>query len=339
MSSKQEENRRRILRAVMENPTATMRWIGRQLGITHTTVSRVVKSFKESQTTERRAGSGRKSKTADPVKARKVLDYFKCNPNLSIRDAALKAKCSAWFVQQTMKRAGLRVFKVRKAPNRRDQQNTAAKSRARKLYREWLTKPMCVVMDDETYIKADAKQIPGLEFYVAKSRFDVPEDIRKKKVDKFAKKYLLWQAICQCGKLSKPYITTGTINSEIYRTECLQKRLLPFLRSHGGETLFWPDLASCHYARSTLDWYRDNNVVFVPKTANPPNSPEIRPVERFWAIMKAKVRKSSKVFKNELELKKEWMKVTKKVGSTIAQNVMRGLKGKVRAFSDGKEIE
>lgn len=55
--------------------------------------------------------------------------------------------------------------------------------------------------------------------------------------------------------------------------------------------------------------------------------------------MKAKVRKSSKVFKNELELKKEWMKVTKKVGSTIAQNVMRGLKRKVRAFSDGKEIE
>ncbi|XP_065078530.1 uncharacterized protein LOC135701620 [Ochlerotatus camptorhynchus] len=129
-----------------------MRWIGRQLGVTHTTVSRVVKSFKESQTTVRRVGSGRKSKTADPVNARKVLDYFKRNPNLSIRHAALKAKCSAWFVQQTMKRAELRVVKVRKAPNRRDQQNTVAKSRARKLYRECLTKPMCVVMDDESYI-------------------------------------------------------------------------------------------------------------------------------------------------------------------------------------------
>ena len=155
-------------------------------------MSRVVKSFKESQTTERRSGSGRKSKTTDPVKAWKVLDYFKRIPSLSIRDAALKAKCSAWFVQQTMKRAGLLVFKVRKAPNRRDQQNTAAKSCARKLYREWLTKPMCVVMDGEIYIKADAKQKSVLEFYAAKSWFDVPEDIRKKKVDKFAKKYLLW---------------------------------------------------------------------------------------------------------------------------------------------------
>ena len=62
-------------------------------------------------------------------------------------------------------------------------------------------------------------------------------------------------------------------------------------------------------------------------------------MERFWAIMKSKARKSSKVFKNELELKKEWTKVTKKVGSSTTQNVMRGLKGKVWTFSDGKEIE
>ena len=48
-------------------------------------------------------------------------------------------------------------------------------------------------MDNETYIKVDAKQILGLESYVATSRFDVPGDIRKKKVDEFAIKYLLWR--------------------------------------------------------------------------------------------------------------------------------------------------
>ena len=57
-------------------------------------------------------------------------------------------------------------------------------------------------MDDETYIKADAKQIPGLEFFIGKSRLDVPEKFQKKKVDKFAMKYLVWQAICGCGKFS-----------------------------------------------------------------------------------------------------------------------------------------
>ncbi|XP_065087763.1 uncharacterized protein LOC135709399 [Ochlerotatus camptorhynchus] len=37
-------------------------------------------------------------------------------------------------------------------------------------------------MDDETYIKADAKQIPGIEFFFGKSRMDVLEKFRKKKL-------------------------------------------------------------------------------------------------------------------------------------------------------------
>ena len=106
--------------------------------------------------------------------------------------------------------------------------------RARKLYREWLVEPGCLVMDDETY----TKQIPGLEFFVGSSRMDVPEKFRKRKLDKFAKKYPLWQAICACGRHNKPFVTTGTINGQIYRGKCLQKRLLPFLRSHRGPTLF-----------------------------------------------------------------------------------------------------
>ena len=68
-------------------------------------------------------------------------------------------------------------------------------------------------MDDETYIKADTKQIPGQEFFVGKTRLGVPKKFRKKKVDKFAKKYLVWQAICVCGKINEPYITTGNMNA------------------------------------------------------------------------------------------------------------------------------
>ncbi|XP_065094976.1 nose resistant to fluoxetine protein 6-like [Ochlerotatus camptorhynchus] len=54
---------------------------------------------------------------------------------------AKKVNSSVWLVQQTMKRTGLDVFKVRKAPNRTDKQNTVAKSHARKLYYELLVQP------------------------------------------------------------------------------------------------------------------------------------------------------------------------------------------------------
>ncbi|XP_053686812.1 uncharacterized protein LOC128736361 [Sabethes cyaneus] len=48
------------------------------------------------------------------------------------------------------------------------------------LYRKQLVHPKCIVMEDETYIKVDAKQIPGLEFFIGKFHLDVPEKFRKK---------------------------------------------------------------------------------------------------------------------------------------------------------------
>ena len=60
-------------------------------------------------------------------------------------------------------------------------------------------------------------------------------------------------------------MTSGTINSEIYVKECLQKRLLLFISKHRGSAFFWPDLASCHYSKMALNWYKDNNINFVPK--------------------------------------------------------------------------
>ena len=63
-------------------------------------------------------------------------------------------------------------------------------------------------------------------------------------MQKFCKKFLVWQAICKCGKRSSCFVTKETIKTEIYIKECLKKRLSPFLRSHTGNPLFWPDLAS-----------------------------------------------------------------------------------------------
>ena len=55
-----------------------------------------------------------------------------------------------------------------------------AKSRARKLYNEYLTKNnSCIVIDDETYVFADFQQLPGREFYIGYQRFGVAQRFRK----------------------------------------------------------------------------------------------------------------------------------------------------------------
>lgn len=55
-----------------------------------------------------------------------------------------------------------------------------------------LTKVECCIMDDETYVKADFKQIHGNLFFTAKDKFSVPEHVRTQKMSKFAKKFLVW---------------------------------------------------------------------------------------------------------------------------------------------------
>ena len=82
------------------------------------------------------------------------------------------------------------------------------------------------------------------------------------------------------------------MNTDVYIRECLNRRLLPMIQKHKGPVLFWPDLASMHYSKATMAWYRANKVKFVPKYMNPPNCPEARPIETFWALTKTQLRKN-----------------------------------------------
>lgn len=158
-------------------------------------------------------------------------------------------------------------------------------------------------------------------------------------MSKFAKKFLIWQAICSCGKRSDIFVTNSSINQEVYKKECLQKRLLPLLRQHTVQPLFWPDLATCHYANNVLAWHTEHGVHFVPKHMNPPNCPELRPIEAYWAMVKRALLKSKGVAKDVPDMTKQWKKAQKTVAETTVQCLMDGVKRKVRALGFGVEVQ
>ena len=142
----------------------------------------------------------------------------------------------------------------------------------------------------------------------------------------------MWQAICGCGLKSAPFFCKGTINKDIYIQECLKKRFLPFIRKHITATIFWPDLATSHYTKDSLVFMEKNGITFVPKNINPPNTPEPRPIERYWALTKAKLRKDGRCARNVDEFKKFYLSIQKKVGTNTVQNLMKGIKRKLREF-------
>lgn len=315
-----------------------MRKLAKAEGVSVHAVQNAIKRFGMYNTLKDLPGRGRKPGPSKPNLDKKICRQFERKKELSIRDCAKKCGTSIGMVQRAKERNSLKAYRKQKCPKRSQIQASSVKTRARKLYDGILSKrELCIVMDDETYVKLDYKTLPGAQFYTVKQGTDVPNAEKSIFCEKFGKKVLVWQAVCQCGMKSSPFFTLGNMNGEIYRKECLQKRVLPLIRKHTGPTLFWPDLASCHYARLTLDWYRENNVDFVEKEMNPPNCPQIRPIEKFWALMKGRLRKKDKAADDLEQFKKDWINVSKQVDETVVQNLMRDIKKQVRSLARKSE--
>lgn len=87
---------------------------------------------------------------------------------------------------------------------------------------------------------------------------------------------------------------------------------------------------------TTLKWYEDNKVTFVRKDLNPPNCQEICPIELFWALVKAKLKKHVQAVNTAKKFKKDWSKMAISVGRSSVQNLMRSVRGKVRHLGYGK---
>ena len=65
----------------------------------------------------------------------------------------------------------------------------------------------------------------------------------------------------------------------------MEKGLLPFINQHRQDSnySFWSDLAGAHYSNLATEWMNEH-VNFVDfEEFNPPNVPQARPVESFWA--------------------------------------------------------
>ena len=72
------------------------------------------------------------------------------------------------------------------------------------------------------------------------------------------------------------------MNSERCLNDCLKKRLIPFINNR--DVLFWPDMATCHYSESVVNYLKSKNIDFIEKHNNAPKVIQARPIEKFWAI-------------------------------------------------------
>lgn len=192
-------------------------------------------------------------------------------------------------------------------------------------------------MDDEKYFTLSHSEIKGNEGFYTDDIDNCPDNVKYKEKKKFADKVLVWCAISEAG-ISRPYIghvRGEAVDANIDTQRCLPK-LVDFINTHHGddEIIFWPDLASCHYARVTRNWLDAHNIPFVPKDNNPPNVPQARPIENFLAILSRKVYDNGWEAQNEDVLRRRIFQKIREIDVMTVQNLMRGVRQKLRAIED-----
>lgn len=263
-----------------------------KVNIPKRTVYKVLQHYGERGDTARAPGSGRKAERMPEQRRRALIKDVLGVRQLSQRDLARKYEISVSYVNKILQEEEVHAYKRETVPYVSEKQAETQRLRIGRLYRHILTigdgQPS-IVMDDESYFSLSNSAIPQNQYYYAHSRGDAPDAQRYTTQQKFQPKILVWLAISDQG-ISKPFFSQSkqAINQEVYSKHCVEKRLAPFIAEYhsDGQYLFWPDLATSHYACGTLAKLEELGIQVVAKEMNPPNIPQLRPIEDFWGWLK-----------------------------------------------------
>ncbi len=86
--------------------------------------------------------------------------------------------------------------------------------------------------------------------------------------------------------------------------------------------------------KPTLEAYATHNIKFVPKDCNPPNVPQLRPIEHFWGILKGLVYENDWSTDSIDNLKRRIKEKLKEMDPNLCQRLMKRLLTKIRIAAD-----
>ncbi|KAF2902819.1 hypothetical protein ILUMI_03367 [Ignelater luminosus] len=186
------------------------------------------------------------------LKTQKKIEtlFTKC-PTTSVRIVAKKLNIPKSTVSDIkVKKLGIRVQTQKKVTKYVKDQERRAKTGLRKIYKKTLRKTF--VIDDETYVVLEPEGQPERKYVISKNHDELPFQFKFKRIKKFRKKYLVWQAVDENGNVLKPYVTNK-------------------------------NLATCH-AKVCLEFLTKEKLEFIEEHKNLPNVPQAKGIEKFWAL-------------------------------------------------------
>lgn len=334
MMSKQEAIRKRVYEFYLANRDKDKKFTRDHFlaeRIPRKTIYRIIERAENESGHKRVIGSGRIPQIMTKKHIGTLKTMFNHKDSVSQRQAARKFNCSQQYISKTLKnKTTIRKRKKIKIPKRSEQQQALAQTKCSRIYQK-LKNRLCI-MDDESYFTLAHTSINGNDNFYTSDVNKTPAIVKFQPTEKFQKKLLVWIAFSAKG-ISQPFFLPSglAINQQIYLNECIKKRLMPFIEKHhlDGQYLFWPDLASSHYAKTVIAYFDEKKVEYVGRADNPANLPECRPIENFWSILKGLVYRNNWQAENLDKLRDRIKYCLTKIDIELIQRLAQSIPGLV----------
>lgn len=304
--------------------------------ITARTIYNVLRDCREGKEQENKKKSGRPPSLGNRA-VQNLLKGAKNKIGSSQRKLSRKYGVSQRTVGRILKKNNLQVRKRKTAPKYTAKQLENIPKCCRALRVKHSIRDKFIIMDDEKYFTFSNSSMLGNDSFYTDNYEMAPDNVKYAGKTKFEPKVLMWIAISSKG-ISVPYFQSSSsvsVNTDIYIANCLPKLKRFIEEKHANDKIiFWPDLASCHYANKTQNWLRKQKIDFVPKNDNPPNVPQARPIERFWAILSRGVYENGWEAQNHQQLIRRIKRKLKEIDVSVVQNMILGVPKILRKIED-----
>ena len=234
-------------------------------GVPRSTLYRILARKRDNIEAERENGSGRVATKLTKSNIKRLEKMINHKDGISQRMLAKVFGCSQHYISETLRdKTNIRYRKKVKKPKRLDSQKSAVLRKCSKLVKLFQGKK--IVIDDESYFGLSNFELSGNAGFYSSCIDETPDNVKSKEKSKFEPKLLVWAAISPDG-ISDYYIVPSgqAVDQDVYINKCLRPRLLKFIDKHydRSQVVFWPDLASSHYAKRTTDFLKAENIEFV----------------------------------------------------------------------------
>ena len=294
----------------------------KERGYKKTTIYRWLKTIEQKKSFERKKGSGRKTKIATKQNVLKIKNHFNHKSGRSQKKMASKLGCHRTYIGKILKKySDIKRRKKHKRPLMSDLQKAQTRPKCRRMLEQF--GHLDFILDDESYFTLSHDSQPRNDSFYSDNVDKTPASVKNKFKSKYEKKLMVWLAISPKGLSNLYFVPNGlAVNQEVYLNECIQKRLEPMIKKYypRGGYVFWPDLASSHYANSVQKYLVDQNIPFVAKKDNPANVPKARPIEDFWGNLKQMVYDKGWKAKNLKQLEQKIKLVFRNIDISLVQS-------------------